>query len=440
MRKSVDNEKKQKKKNSVKFSRAFHRFFVFLCRLVNPILHAKYNRSKAFVEQKKKGAMLLLSNHLSAYDFVYFVLAMKGAPLNFVVAENMMYSTPIFATLIKSYHAITKKQYFADFQCIKSIKRNLDAGVSVLICPEGKVAADGVTGTIPPSIAKLAKWLGYPIGYLKLQGAGIARPKWAHNLRKGKVEVVCDMLYDEKQVKELPKEEIFKGIETALAHNEHKWQIENEVVFKGKKYAEGLHRLLYQCPKCGKEFCLDTKDDRIFCKNCGNEIVYSHSGNLLPADENSVCKGRIDEWCTDQRECVRQEIENVDFSLSNEVDLFVENEKSNGYRYVARGTLSLDREKVVFVSSMEKRTCGVTSKFGVNSMDCDFEGNEHTEAVEEEFKHIEFLVKNFDTIAYMPGTSVDFYDEKHVYRFMFTKQIASTKYALAIEEMHKLLL
>lgn len=437
MRNSVENEKKQKKNSTVKFSKAYSSFFVFLCRLVNPALHAKYNRSKAFVEQKKKGAMLLLSNHLSAYDFVYFALAMKGAPLNYVVAENMMYSTPIFATLIKSYHAITKKQYFADFQCIKSIKRNLDAGVSVLICPEGKVAADGVTGTIPPSIAKLAKWLGYPIGYLKLQGAGIARPKWAHNLRSGKVEVECDMLYDEKQVKELSKEEILEGIESALAHNEHKWQIENEVVFNGKTYAEGLHRLLYKCPKCGEEFCMHTSDDRIICDKCGNEVVYSHSGKLIPANENSVCKERIDEWCEDQRECVREEVQNPDFAISNEVDLFVENEKSNGYRYVARGVLSLDRNKVVFDTAMNKRLCGVKSKFGVNSMDCDFEGNAKTEDVEEEFKHIEFLVKNFDTIAYMPGTSVDFYDDKHVYRFMFTKQIASTKYALAIEEMSK---
>lgn len=438
MRKSVENEKKQKKKNSVKFSRAYSRFFVFLCRLVNPLLHAKYIRSKAFVEQKKKGAMLLVSNHLSAYDFVYFSIAMSGAPLNYVVAENMMYSTPIFATLIKSYHAITKKQYFADFQCIKSIKRNLDAGVSVLICPEGKVAADGVTGTIPPSIAKLAKWLGYPIGYLKLQGAGIARPKWASNLRKGKVEVLCDMLYDEEQVKNLSKEEILQGIESAISHNEHKWQIENNVTFKGKSYAEGLHRLLYKCPKCGEEFAMRTSGDHIICDKCKNEVVYTHDGKLVPANENSVCKERIDEWCADQRESVRKEVQNESFAISNEVDLFIENAKSNGYRYIARGVLTLDRNKVVFNASNDKRLCGVTSKFGVNSMDCDFEGNAKTEAVEEEFKHIEFLLKNFDTIAYMPGTSVDFYDENHVYRFMFTKQIASTKYAFAVEEMHRL--
>lgn len=52
--------------------------------------------------------MLIVCNHLSAYDFIHFSSAMYGATLNFVVAENMMYSMPIFAKLLGSYHAITK--------------------------------------------------------------------------------------------------------------------------------------------------------------------------------------------------------------------------------------------------------------------------------------------------------------------------------------------
>lgn len=430
--------KNKSKKNAVKFSKAYSAFFTFLCKIVNIFLRAKFYRTDAFNRQKKQGAMLLISNHLSAYDFIYFCIAMKGAPLNFVVAENMMYSTPIFATLIKSYHAITKKQFFADVQCIKSIKRYLDAGITVLICPEGKVSADGSTGTIPPSIAKLVQWLGYPVGYLKLQGASIARPKWAHNLRKGKVQVDCDMLYDADTLKTLSRDEIAKGIQKALEHNEHVWQIENGIKFSGKHYAEELQRLLYRCPKCHNEFCITSADDHVICTHCGNDVIYDHSGKLIPANENSVCPERIDLWYNEQRQDVANLVKEDGFRLSNKVNLFVENEKNNGYRFVAGGIMTMDKDVLRFDTDWDKRPCGVKSKFGVNSMECYFEDGAETETVEEDLKHIEFSLKNYDTLAFMPGTSLDMYDAKHVYRFMFVDSIASTKYALAVEELFKI--
>lgn len=433
----VQNKKKSRK-NSVKFSKAYSEFFAFLCSILSIVLKAKYHRSKSFEEQKKSGAMLIVSNHLSAYDFVYFSVAMKGAPLNYVVAENMMYSTPVFATLIRSYHAITKKQFFADVQCIKNIKRYLDSGVSVLICPEGKVSADGMTGIIPDSIAKLVQWLGYPVGYLKLSGASIARPKWAHNLRKGKVNVECDMLFDKDTLKKLSREEILQAIESALAHNEHKWQVDNEIVFKGKHYAEELQRLLYRCPKCGKEFDMQSTGDHIVCRSCGNDVVYTNTGKLVAADEKSVCPERIDLWCEEQRSLVAKEVQNDNFVISNAVNLFIENAKSNGYKFVTGGTLTLDRNILKFDTQWQARPIGVKAKFGVNAMECDFRDDGKTEKVEEEFKHLEFPVKNFDTIANLPGTSLDVYDAKHVYRFMFSQCTASTKYVLAIEELYKL--
>ncbi len=426
------DEKIKGKKTAVKFSRAYSAFFCFLCGICAKFLRAKFIRSKAFEEQKKKGAMLVVANHLSAYDFIYFSRSMKGVPLNFVVAENMMYSTPIFATLIKSYHAITKKQFTADVQCIKSIKRYLDAGISVLICPEGKVSADGMTGTIPPAIAKLVQWLGYPVGCLKLQGASIARPKWAHNLRKGRVQINCDMLFEKDELKAISKEDILQKIERAISHNEHKWQIENDITFKGKHYAEGLHKLLYRCEKCNKEFEMTSKDSHIICNNCGNDVVYLNDGKLMPNGENDVCPSRIDEWYINERKCVTEQIKSDDFRLSNKVNLFIENTKNNGYKFIAAGTITLDKEAITFTTDWNIRPSKVKTKYGVNTMDYDFCGQKRLELVEDEFKNLCFPIKQYDTIAFNPGISIDLYDQSHVYRFMFEQ---STKFAIAVEEL-----
>lgn len=426
-------------KNDVPFSKAYCRFFLGLCRFVRPFLHGKCTQSKAFKAQKKNGAMLVICNHLSAYDFIHFSSAMYGAPLNFVVAENMMYSMPIFAKLLGSYHAITKKQYFADYQCIKSIKKYLDAGISVLICPEGKVSADGVTGAILPSIARLVQWLGYPVGVIKMRGASLARPKWAYNLRmvrRGRVLTDCDMLLTKEETKSLSKDEILQKIVGALKHNEHKWQVDNGVVFKGRHYAEGLERLLYYCPKCHSEFTMTSSGDHLVCKNCGNDVVYTHDGRLLPVGD-SVSLKRIDLWYSLQKAMVANEVKKDDFRISDNVNLFVENEKNNGYRFVAAGTMILDKQSLRFHTDWQTRPKGVKSKYGVNCMTYEVDEKQGTEAVEDEFKDIVFPINRTDTIANLPGTALDMYDENHVYRFMFADRKSSTKYVLAIEEMYK---
>ena len=60
-----------------------------------------------------------------------------------------------------------------------------------------------------------------------------------------------------------------------------------------------------------------------------------------------------------------------------------------------------------------------------------------TEPVEPEFLALSFPVRNFVTVANIPGDSLDLYDEKHTYRMMFAEDKASTKFVLAIEEINK---
>lgn len=428
-------DKHKNKKNEVKFSHFLNFVLCTASGILSKFFRAKYHLSNAFKAQKKKGAMLIVANHLSAFDFIYYACSMKGAPLNYVVAKNMMYSTPIFATLITRFHAITKKQYTADVQCIKSIKRYLDAGISVLICPEGKVSADGTTGTIPSSISKLIQWLGYPVGYLKLEGASIARPKWGYTIRRGRVNVHCDMLFSGEELKDLDRGKILDRLQTALSHNEHKWQIDNDITFTGKRYAEGLHRLLYRCAKCGKEGRMTSIGDHLICEECGNDVIYTHQGKLIPANESSVCPSRIDEWFANQRQEVAKELQDPQFRLSNTVNLFVENVKKNGYRFIASGTLTLDKDCLYFDTQWNERPLGITSKYGVNNMECDYSTTDKLEPVEDEFKHLSFPIKNLETVAYLPGLALDMYDQTHTYRFMFSSQMIATKYAVAIEEM-----
>ncbi len=431
---------KEKKKNSkppkTMWSTKHHFILLFICVVMKFVCNAHYKSSKAFKAQKKAGPMLVLANHMSALDFCYFSSPFFPKKINFVVAENMKYSKPLFAKMITGYRCILKKQYYSDFSCIKNIKRYLDNGISVLLCPEGKVAAEGKTGVIPSSISKLVKWLGYPVATVITTGAGLTRPKWAHTLRRGRIDSYADMLFTADEVKTLSNDQVMERIESALKQNEHTLQLETGRKFYGSRYAEGLERLLYHCPKCGSEFTMTARGNTLTCTHCKNTVRYSKKGGLHPVGD-SVCPERIDLWYDLERELVTQEVKADDFCLDYPVHLFIENDEGNGYRFVTSGNLHLDKEVVSFKSSLTERPVNVDTEYKIGDMELNFDQTASTEKVEEEFMEITMPVKNYVTIANLPGTSVDIYDDKHTYRMIFARELAASKVALSIEEMAK---
>ena len=431
---STVGKKTEYKTDKKMWSRGRQSILAVGCFIMKILTNSHVHQSKSFIEHKKSGAMLVLCNHTSALDFCHFTTPFLDVKINFVVAENMMYSKPFFASMITGHHCILKKQFFVDYQCIKNIKQYLDNGISVIICPEGKVSGDGVTGVIPPSIAKLVKWLGYPVATVLTKGAGLTRPKWAKTMRRGRIDCHCDMLLSKDETEQLSKEEIFDRIENALAHNEHLYHVQSNRKYRGGKYAEGLERLLYRCPNCGSEFEMTAKGDVLKCSRCQNAVKYQNDGKLV-AVEGGISFDRVDLWYNWQREEVAKEVEKDDFRLQHPVWLFVENPKKNGYKYVSSGVISLDKYTLSYTATESERQSRVKAVYKVGDVGLKVMKKSKTEPVEDEFKSVSQLVKGYSTIATLPGISLDLYDEKHTYRFIFSEETASTKYALAIESM-----
>ena len=431
------NERKMDKKGKQKFPWFYYVLFLALSHVGRLYFNGKAIQSEAFKKAKKEGPMLVMCNHASAFDFAFFTPPFGLKKMTFVVAENMLYSTPFLAKIIRKADAITKKQYVADLSCVRRIKKSLDNGVSVALCPEGQVASCGKTGIVPGANGKLMKFLGYPVAICNTSGAGLSRPKWGYTARRGKVVTRCDILYTPEQIKEKSAEELYAGLIEALQFNEHKYQIENNVKFKGKRRAEGLERILYRCPKCGVEYQIETKDNNIECKACGNKVEYSLNGKLIPIGEGSLCPERVDIWYDEERAVVKDKVAKDDFMLTNEVALFIEKPEAYNYRFITSGVATLDKEKITFKSNMEERPKKIITEYGVGKFDVDFDYSEGVEPVEDEFKDLTFNIRNNESCAFNPGLSLELYDANHSYRIMFTKENAATEYALAIEELHK---
>ena len=352
------------------------------------------------------GPYLIIGNHTSPIDFLYFTAGVYPEPVNFVVAENMIYRR-VYGRFISSYGTIKKKQFTADFSCIKQIKKNIDAGTHVLLFPEGRVSIDGTTGYIAPSIGKLIKFLGCTVVAGVTHGGYTGTPKWG-KMRRTKVTLKLKPILSKKEIKELSAGAIANIVTNSLRFDDNRYLVEEKrKITRCARRAKGLEKILYKCPNCGAEFKNITHGNVMKCTACGNEIKYGRDGILHLI--NGKTFDFISDWYAFERDDIKKQVADENFELSGKVDLYINNEKLKKFNKVGHGVLSV-------------------SKDGIN-----YKGEDG------EYKTLRFKIENRDTIAFRMGVNLEVSEDDNIYRFAFTEGLYSTKFVLAIEELHKVI-
>ena len=353
-----------------------------------------------------KGPYLIVGNHTSPIDFLYFTAGVYPKPINFVVAENMIYRK-VYGAFIRSFGTIKKKQFTADFQCIKQIKKNIDAGTHVLLFPEGRVSIDGTTGYIAPSIGKLIKFLNCPVIKGITVGSYVTRPKWGKK-RPGKVTLKMEPLLSTDDIGDMSNEEIYEYILKNFSYDDNvAFKEQNRKVY-GLRLAETLEKLLYKCPRCGAEFKNVSKYRTFRCTACGNTVKYNMDGTLSPSGENDKCFEFVSEWYKFQRDEVKKEVENPDYSFEENVTLLLTDDKTHRFEEAGKGKIVLDKNGITYVGTK----CGqeVSRTFGL---------------------------KNHPTVAYKLAQNIEIAEDNEIFKFVFENGFHTAKFVLAVEELHK---
>ena len=96
---------------------------------------------------------------------------------------------------------------------------------------------------------------------------------------------------------------------------------DNNILIKNKTRAEGLHRILYQCPHCHTEFKMNSKLDEIYCEECGKHWTLEENGYLRALDGETEFD-HVPDWYNWQKENVRKEVENGTYNYNDEVDVY----------------------------------------------------------------------------------------------------------------------
>jgi DNA-directed RNA polymerase subunit RPC12/RpoP len=120
-----------------------------------------------------------------------------------------------------------------------------------------------------------------PVVLFTLYGSYLANPFWDElRTRKVPIEGKLTLLYSKEALKNASPDEIQKSLEEGLEYNEYEYQKEKNILIKEPFRAEGLHKPLYICKKCGAKYKMTSKGDTLKCTACGKEFLLREDGLL----------------------------------------------------------------------------------------------------------------------------------------------------------------
>lgn len=266
-----------------------------------------------------KPPYMILSNHMHFIDFELCSIGTYPHRINNVVNIDGYYQRP---WLMEWIGAICTRKFTTDLHLVRSIKKSLSRGDVLCMYPEARYTPCGTTSYLPDSLGGLVKMNKVPVVAVVHRGNYLRAPFWDFR-RKRKVPLHTTMtqILTAEQVKSMTADEINQVIKEALTYDEYQYQKDNNILITEPYRAEGLHKVLYQCPHCQTEFQMASEGTRLFCKSCGKGWQLLENGQLS-AETGDTEFSHVPHWFEWQRAQVRAEVRSGTYRFEDTVDVF----------------------------------------------------------------------------------------------------------------------
>ena len=283
---------------------------------------------------------MLLSNHMHFIDFELTAMATWPDPVSNVVSIDG-YVIKFF--LLEWIGAIATRKFTSDPHLVKSIRRVLQRGDILAMYPEARYTPCGTTAFLPDSLGKLIKMNKKPVVAVVHHGNHLYAPFWNfRQKRKVPLHTTLKQILTEEQVASMSVAEINAILKQELNYDDYRYQKEAGIRITEPYRAEGLHKVLYQCPHCLAESKMDSKGAELFCTACGKRWVWEETGELR-ALEGETEFDHIPDWFEWERQQVRKQIEEGTYSFEDEVEVF---SLPRVMRYIPLGKAKLTHDPV----------------------------------------------------------------------------------------------
>ena len=300
-------------------------FFRTLMRLVSipDLLATKFTFKKIGMEKLGKDEpAFMLMNHSSFIDLEIAATVLYPKPFNIVATTDAFFGKD---WLMRQIGCIPTKKFCTDTTLVRDILHAVKKLKSnVIMFPEAGYTFDGTTTTLSDTLGKCVKMLGIPLVMIKTYGAFSRDPLYNKlQRRKVKVSATVEYLLSKEQIAEMTPEEIQAVIDEQFSFDSFKWQKENKVRIPEKFRADGLEKILYKCPLCGKENETLGEGIHLSCNACGAKFELSEYGELIAIGDTEESFTHVPDWYKWEREEVRREIEKDEYSLDTPVDIWI---------------------------------------------------------------------------------------------------------------------
>lgn len=281
---------------------------------------------------------MLLSNHMHFIDFELTATATWPDPVSNVVSIDG-YVIKFF--LLEWIGAIATRKFTSDPHLVKSIRRVLQRGDILAMYPEARYSPCGTTAFLPESLGKLIRMNKVPVVVVVHHGNHLYAPFWNfRNKRKVPLHTTIKKILTPEQIEKMSAAQINALLRKELEYDDYRYQKEAGIRITEPYRAEGLHKVLYQCPHCLTESEMDSKGTELFCKACGKRWNWEETGELR-ALEGVTEFAHIPDWFDWERQQVKKQIEEGTYSFEDEVEVF---SLPRVYRYIPLGKAKLTHD------------------------------------------------------------------------------------------------
>jgi len=306
----------------------------------------KINKSRM---EGVKPPYLLLCTHHAFNDFKVTTAAVFPHRANYVVAIDGFIGRE---RLLRLAGGICKRKFTNDIQLVRQIRHVISEQKDILaLYPEARYSLIGTTAVLPSSLGKMAKLLKVPVVVLNMHGNYLNSPCWNLHPRKNRISADLTQIFTCEELAEASIETINETIRSAFEYDEYRYQKENNIHITYSKRAEGLHKVLYQCPHCLQMYTMDSENSHIFCTACHKRWEMDSLGQLhcvSPADDEDELFtefSHIPDWYEFERMEVRKEIEEGTYNLSVKVNV---ESLPNAKRFIFLGEALLTHDEKGF--------------------------------------------------------------------------------------------
>lgn len=298
--------------------------------------------------KQMKAPFIVLGNHPSALDPFIIAAATYPHRINFL-GTNYYFRNPLLRPFLRLGGVIPKVQAYKDTSAVRMMNKVIARGGILAICPEGRRSTDGSRYVISPSIGKLIKLYKVPVVTVVSHGAYMSKPRWSAFTHRGSIEVNVKEVLSAEQVLKLSAEELHDAVCCSLDYNDYEWNKARKISFKHKKQAENIHNVLHKCPSCEADKAMDSKNNKLYCRHCGNTVLVDEFMLFNPENEGSVMFEDASKWLQWQREKARDQILDPNFTIKTKViNVKIADGLTGPFEGTGQGELLINKDGLYF--------------------------------------------------------------------------------------------